>query len=132
LADAATTGGAGYLLGTQVIFSTQCYLNSKNHRICPCYICSTKTCTFSFNNPLYLCSSVEFVLNRKITIQSRYQYKVVSGGATQVILLASGDIDRYISMGLFPLNIYLRVLPRYPIKYLGNKLPRRGSPSYNV
>jgi len=30
-----------------------------------------------------------------------------------VILLASGDIERHTSMGLFPLNIYHRV-PEYP------------------
>jgi len=54
-----------------------------------------------------------------------------------VILLASGDIGRHTSMGLFPLNIYHRVagyLTNYPIGYLGNTLgniPGYGSPSDN-
>ena len=50
--------------GTRVIFyypTLRGYLNSKNHRVCPYNICSTKTCTFSFYNRLYLCSSIEFV-----------------------------------------------------------------------
>jgi len=41
------------------------YPNSKNYRVCPCNSCLTKTRTFSFNNRLYLCSSVEFVSIRK-------------------------------------------------------------------
>jgi len=48
-----------------------------------------------------------------------------------VILLASGYIERHISMGLLPLNIYHRV-PGYPtnyrIGYLGNKLLGCSSP----
>ena len=40
----------------------------KNHGVCPCKFCSTKTRTFSFNNRPYLFSSVEFVSNRKMTI----------------------------------------------------------------
>ena len=44
------------------------YPKSKNHRLCPRKFCSTKTRNFSFNNHLYLCSSVEFVSNQKMTI----------------------------------------------------------------
>jgi len=49
-----------------------------------------------------------------------------------VILLASGDIDRHTSMGLFPLNIYHRILrcpTNYPVGYPGNKLSGYGSPN---
>jgi len=49
------------------------------------------------------------------------------------IFLASGDIKRHMSMGLFPLTIYLQVpryLTNYPIRYPGNKLPGYGSPSH--
>jgi len=52
-----------------------------------------------------------------------------------VILLASGNIERHTSMGLFPLNSYLRVpgyLTNYPIGYPGSKLPGCGSPSVDV
>jgi len=56
----------------------------------------------------------------------------VSGDVNDVILLASGDIERHTSMGLFPLNIYHQVPgypTNYPIGYLGNKLPECGSPN---
>jgi len=49
-----------------------------------------------------------------------------------VILLASDDIERHTSMGLFQLNIYLRVSGYpidYPIGYPGTKLPGYGSPT---
>jgi len=55
--------------GTRVIFcypTLPRYPNSKNHRVCPCKFCSTKTHIFS--SLLYLCSSAEFVTNRKMTI----------------------------------------------------------------
>jgi len=49
---------------------------------------------------------------------------------SQSILLASSDIKRHTSMGLFPLNIYLQV-PGYPTNYPfrcpGNRLPSYGS-----
>jgi len=59
------------------------YPNSKNYRVCPYNICSTKAHTFSFNNCLYLYSGVEFVSNQKMTIQSHYQRKFVNGDVTQ-------------------------------------------------
>ena len=52
-----------------------------------------------------------------------------------IILLASGDIECHTSMGIFPLNIYLRVpgyTTNYPIGHLGNKLPGYGSPNGNI
>jgi len=52
-----------------------------------------------------------------------------------VILLASGDIGRHTSMGLFPLNIYLWVPgypTNYPIGYAGNKLPGYGSHNHQI
>ena len=51
----------------------------------------------------------------------------------KAILLASGDIKRHISIGLFPLNIYHWVPgypTNYPIGYPGNKLPYYGSLRY--
>jgi len=58
------------------------YPNSKNHRVCPCNICSTKTRPVSFNNRLYLCSSIQFVLNQKMTMLFHNQCNLVSGDVT--------------------------------------------------
>jgi len=50
-----------------------------------------------------------------------------------VILLASGDIERRTSMGIFPLHIYLPVYPtNYAIEYPGNELPGYDSPKVHV
>jgi len=47
------------------------------------YICWTKNSgTFSFDTRLYLCGSVEFVSNRKMTVQYHYQYNFVVGDVT--------------------------------------------------
>jgi len=46
-----------------------------------------------------------------------------------VILLASGDIERDTSIRLFPLNIYLPVPSKLLYRYLGNTLPGYGSPN---
>jgi len=76
-----------------------------------------------------------FVQQRRIRTESKnddtdVSWRVVT--SHNVILLASGNIERHKSMGLFPLNIYLRV-PGYPTNYLigypGNKLPRYASPN---
>jgi len=71
---------------------------------------------------------------RRIRIESKNDdtnesWRVVT--SHNVILLASGDIERHTSMGLFPLHIYYRVPgypTNYPIVYPGNKLPGYGSP----
>jgi len=110
------------------------YPNSKNHLVCPCNICSTKTRTFSFHNRLYFCSSVEFVRNRKMTISLVTNVSWCMVTSHTVILLAS-RLKRHTSMELFPLNIYLLVLgylTNYPIGYPGNKLPGYGSPRCRI
>jgi len=61
-----------------------------------------KSRTFSFNNCLYLCSSVEFILNRKMTIQSHYQCKLVSGGVPGLFMPKTfRSQERIVPMGNF-------------------------------
>jgi len=74
------------------------------------------------------------VQQHRIHVESKNDHTDVSRRVVtihNVIFLASGNIERHTSMGLFPSNIYHQVLgylTNYPIGYPGNKLPGHGSP----